>query len=87
MNLYLISQEANSDYDTYDSAVVAAESEGAAKRIHPSANIEYPIDKTVHEQGQRGSWAFLSEIKVRLIGVADPSIKKEEVICSSYNAG
>jgi hypothetical protein len=35
MNLYKISQNSNNDYDTYDSAIVAAESEDAARRIHP----------------------------------------------------
>lgn len=34
--LYKISQTKNDDYDTYDSAVVVAESKGAARLIHPS---------------------------------------------------
>ena len=36
MNIYLISQEKNSGYDTYDSAVVCAENEEAAKLTCPS---------------------------------------------------
>ena len=36
MNLYLISQDHNDDYDTYDSAVVAAENEDAARETHPN---------------------------------------------------
>lgn len=35
MNLYRISQEENQKYDTYDSAVVAADSSDIAKLIHP----------------------------------------------------
>lgn len=35
MNLYLIWQEKNTNYDTYDSAVVAAESAEDARWIHP----------------------------------------------------
>jgi hypothetical protein len=35
MNLYLISQNVNNDYDTYDAAVVAANSEDEARLIHP----------------------------------------------------
>jgi|688.fasta_scaffold01636_6 hypothetical protein len=35
MKLYKISQEENRDYDTYDSAVVIAESEDEARLIHP----------------------------------------------------
>jgi hypothetical protein len=35
LNLYLISQSVNNDYDTYDSAVVAAASEEEARLIYP----------------------------------------------------
>ena len=35
MNLYKISQSANNDYDTYDSAIVAAENEEEARKINP----------------------------------------------------
>lgn len=36
MNLYLISQSVNDDYDTYSDAVVAASDEETARRTHPS---------------------------------------------------
>ena len=54
MNIYLISQKENNDYDTYDSAVVVAPNEEVARRIHPSYrkndfNLPYntilPLDK------------------------------------------
>jgi len=35
MNLYLISQDVNDGYDTYDSAVVCSESESDARMMHP----------------------------------------------------
>ena len=35
MKLFLISQKENNDYDTYDSAVVAAENEEIAKEMNP----------------------------------------------------
>ena len=35
LKLYRISQTVNTGYDTYDSAVVVAESEDAAREIHP----------------------------------------------------
>ena len=38
LNLYLISQSVNNDYDTYDSAVVAAKSEEEARLIYPADN-------------------------------------------------
>lgn len=40
MNLYLISQTQNQTYGTYDSAVVAAESENHARAIHPIGSDE-----------------------------------------------
>lgn len=41
MNLYLISQDINVAYDTYDSAVVAAESEQDARTMHPSEFVTH----------------------------------------------
>ena len=35
MKLYVISQEENKDYDTFDSMVVAAETPTKARKIHP----------------------------------------------------
>ena len=35
LKLYRISQAVNTEYDTYDSAVVVAENEEDARRIHP----------------------------------------------------
>ena len=44
MNLYLISQTENEDYDTYDSAVVCAETETQARRIHPRYGEKWGIE-------------------------------------------
>lgn len=38
IKLYLISQDKNNDYDTYDSAVVAARNEIEAAQIHPNSD-------------------------------------------------
>lgn len=73
MNLYLISQDENTGYDTYDSAVVAAETAEDAAKIHPD--------------GSFGSWAKRPEnVKVKLIGTATEGTP-EGVICASFNAG
>jgi hypothetical protein len=37
MKIYKISQNVNNDYDTYDSAIVYAETAEDARRIHPSS--------------------------------------------------
>lgn len=80
MNLYLISQEVNTDYDTYDSAVVCAESEEAARTTHPSGS---EWDGTF---GRYSSWSALADVKVKVIGIADATIPCG-VVCASFNAG
>lgn len=89
MKIYLIWQKVNNDYDTYDSAVVCAETKRQAKRMHPSENYEYKkgawrmiecYDCTTD------NWTNLKDIKVKEIGTANPS-QKIGVVCASYNAG
>ena len=93
MNLYLLTQDTVRGYDTYDSCVVCAESEEEAQKIVPCSYYQYidgvlcdtiigrPIDK--YDLG----WpSHQSEVKVKLIGIADPSVEKGVVI-ASYNAG
>lgn len=79
MNLYLISQTVNHDYDTYDSAVVAAESEEQAREMQPDGN-PMPSD------WQFSTWAKPEHVTVRLIGVATNGTSAG-VICASFNAG
>lgn len=79
MNLYRISQTQNSGYDTFDSAVVAAENEVMARNTHPSRYEKwddfYP------------TWATSPEhVKVELIGVAKKGTQPG-VIVASFNAG
>ena len=72
MNLYLISQSVNYDYDTYDSAVVCAATPEAARLIIP-CSIE--------------SWASPDNVDVDFIGIATADIPENSIICSSFNAG
>ncbi len=74
MKLWLISQNHNMDYDTYDSAVIACETEQEAK--------SWPVGDT----GTFGSWALPEFVSVKYIGEAAPGTERGE-ICSSYNAG
>jgi len=85
MNLYLIRQKQNNGYDTFDSAVVCAESEEAAARIHPSG---YSDDwaKEGDWEDSYSCWAsHPSQVKVKLLGVASPAIERG-IICASFNA-
>ena len=72
-NLYLISQEENNGWDTFDSAVVCAKSAAEAKQIVPG----YGFD----------SWASPQFVTVEYLGKAKSKIKLGSVICASFNAG
>ncbi len=78
MKLYLISQDQNSGWDTYDSAVVAAPSAKAARGILP--------DDVCMKWGS-ASWAYSpSHVSTEYLGVAIPGTEAG-VICASFNAG
>ena len=79
MNLYLISQEVNNGYDTYDSAVVAAVSEEAARSIHPGKK------DWDGKAEQYGTWCAKENVSVRLIGTAADDVTG--VIFAWFNAG
>lgn len=73
MKLWLISQNQESGYDTYDSAVVAALTEEDARKTHPG--------------GRDYDWIRnLNLVTVELIGVALPGTEAG-VVCASFNAG
>lgn len=75
MNLYLISQDENGWYDTYDSAVVAAETVEAAQRMEPAKGSFC-----------NGSWTTPENVTVSFIGVAADGTCSG-VILASFNAG
>jgi len=74
MNLYIISQSVKEGYDTYDSMVVAAETEEDARGILPS-NTAIELFK----------WAEKEHVSARLIGEAIDGTESG-VILASYNA-
>ena len=71
MRLWFISQSVNVGYDTYDAAVVAAETEDAARNI---------------EVGIGGTWCKPQHVNVQPIGEALPGTSAG-VILASFNAG
>ena len=88
MHLYLIKQNVNRDYDTYDSAVVIASSEEEARTIHPEG-YRWANDKW------RGGWAIdladqtwcnPKHVTVELIGTPT-SGDIGDIIITSFNAG
>lgn len=74
--LYRISQDKNNDYDTYDSAVVAACSEDDARSIHPG-----------NYKCTGNEWCAPKYVYVELIGEAIEGAEPGSVICASFNAG
>ena len=84
MNLYLISQTENEGYDTYDSAVVYAETAEQARMIHPDGKKEW--DGTVRPNTWSNTWCDDKHVKVELIGKA-ASVSLCAVVCASFNAG
>lgn len=78
LKLWLISQTKNTNYDSYDSAVVAAMSADAARQIHPGPyGAEFGL----------ADWAAPEFVSAKLIGEAAEGIAPGEVICASFNAG
>jgi len=87
MNLYLLTQTVNTGWDTYDSCVVAAETEVDAKYIHPSDYKNDPDENWWEEESNwYDDWASPNKITITLIGLAVEGTN-QGIICSSFNAG
>lgn len=84
MKLYLISQEANNDYDTYDAAVVCAPDELTARNMNPS-NGEPMTDEEWKEK--YSSWcSSVEQVKAQYLGEAEEGAK-QGLVLASFNAG
>ena len=96
MKLWLISQNENNNYDTYDSAVVAAETEEEARHTYPdnwglpeakwngSTWLQYLKGGRVLEYDSR-TWTTPNHVKVQFL--ADGYEGPPGTICASFNAG
>lgn len=96
MKLWLISQSENNGWDTYDSAVVAAETEDEARNIYPdnwdtspkrwngSKWLWYLDDGRVLDYSS-GSWTSPDNVSVQLLanGYEGPA----GTVLASFNAG
>ena len=81
LKLYLLSQDHNTDYDSYDSCVVVASSIEEARAIRPGGSTPQPgeLDYT---------WCSPDGVKVQELGVVtDETLKAGFVVCASFNAG
>ena len=80
MKLWLISQQQNNNYDTFDSAVVAAETGEAARQIHPHGQDKWnrPLWKTWCDKP--------AQVQVEYIGECREDMAAG-VVLASFNAG
>lgn len=81
MNLYKLTQDTIRGYDTYDSAVVSAETEEQARNMHPDG-----ITASGWELNAYPDWPKAEYVSVELLGTAVTGTKPG-VIVASYNAG
>ena len=89
MNLYKISQDTNTEYETCDSAVVAAPDMNTAQMMNPSP-LACSHDKLMSESDWQRTWSdwapSVNDVKVQYLGVAHPDIPFG-VIVASFNRG
>jgi hypothetical protein len=79
--LFIITQKVNCGYDTYDCAVVAAESSKDAVLIHPGGlDFKVPVSTNTSEYD---SWAPASDVECEYLGEAKEGIERG-VICASF---
>jgi hypothetical protein len=83
--LFLLEQDEQTGYDTFDSIVVAATDAGDAAEIHPYSRL-FPKPNR-EENWESEAWASSPKnVKVTLIGTAKHDTQRG-VICASFNAG
>lgn len=95
MKLWRISQDSNSGYDTYDSAVVAFDTEEEARLYHPGGYYKWNgecwqatrTDGSTYEEGAYRSWAASPDlVTIEYLGTAKKGTEAG-LICASFNAG
>ncbi len=77
MNLYLVSQNENNGYDTFDSFVCSARCEEAARRITPQYS-EFGDDYS--------AWCSSPDIPT-VVKIGRTHIPEEKIILASFNVG
>ena len=84
MKLFKIYQNRNNGYDTYDSAVVVADSAEEAQKIHPNgASDDFNMYSSWVARPGLVRVMYLGEV----VGAPDSDIHPGAIICASFNAG
>lgn len=99
MNLYRLSRKERIGYDTFDSAVVAAESEQDARTIHPSQYVTHHKNGKWmgtflggNEKGKEyvsntNMWVQFEDIDSLTVKYLGETALERGVVCASFNAG
>lgn len=84
LSLYLVSQNKNKNYDTYDSFVIACEDKDVARHTNPDNGAAMTEEDWA---SHFSTWCSSPRhVKVTYLGTADPSVKRG-IVCKSFNAG
>lgn len=84
MKLWCVYQRKNLRYDTYDSFVVAAETQDEARLYHPRHGGLDPDDPRWSEK--YGTWCHHRYVSVEYLGEARPG-HPPGIVVASFNAG
>jgi hypothetical protein len=88
LKLFLLEQNDNNNYDTYDSMVVVAKSGEEARWIVPGGAYQRFLRNGEAEDAQYTSWAHHRDsVKATEVGIAAPGLEAGHVVISSFNAG
>jgi len=92
MKIYRIWRENDIGWDTYDSAIVIADNEEYARKIHPNGNAVFKFGEWVGnddniKRNYEMEWCDYADVEVELLGVADKTYTEPCVVLSSFNAG
>ena len=92
MKLFRLHQNINTGYDTYDSAVVVANSAEEAQKIHPNGvSGDFSLFE-LHHKYHHDSWVSRPDLVTvtylgDVVGEPDRDIYPGAIICASFNAG
>lgn len=92
MKLFKIERQTGGGYDTFDMAVVAANTAKEAQRISPNGwqiwvpDAGWVRKSTMKPENYHGDWTSPNDVEVTLIGTAKPGTESG-VIVARFNAG
>jgi hypothetical protein len=86
MKLWKIWQTTHTGFDTFDAAIVAAETEDEARQIHPRGEDRLWNDSGTEDSYDDYEWAKPAEVTATYIGEAAEYIPPG-VILASFHAG